>query len=696
MTPKLRTPAPSRSNDAEEVEKLLQELIPERRGSGELKASGALSPSPRTSRPNSIFGTGKFAVDPGDRGSGSPSNISHTPTQSIATQTFSTIPIALNYEYAPSKTSVPTPPLTKEVLSFHKAIQTSEPWSVPSRDKPFSADSDSDSDRTFAKARTPKRPSRREREREEELRANLRQEIEEELKAVTKSDQHEPTSATNHNFPARTLTEEELDAVTSSIDFLEFIERSSKVIEKSLDQDYDILADYALDGVEGMEDDEDEGYGGSKGKKRRRIREVVQFYDERWSRKRMISDLGYSPKVGFMLSFYSGLANPSQFPELLLASYTKNPSAPQDPSGLVQIWNIHLHSRPEYIFHSTSDVLTAKFSPFHPSLIFGGCYSGQVVLWDTRAKSSLPVQKTPLAGVSAGGHAHPVYSISLVGTQNANNIISCSTDGVVCGWTVDMLTQPQEYLELSAPPPSKMEDISPTRMSFPSSDPTSFLVGTEEGGVYPCHRYDRAGAKAGVDPRMRYVGHSAPVTGLDFHPTRGPVDLGDLLLSSSFDWTVKLWKVRPLSSTIVASAQSSLAAHPSGATQQAIEAVKEFSREDTVYDVRWSPHRPGIFSLVDGAGSVEVWDLNIDTEVPLCRATPEINRKAAQGSVYLGKSLNKVVWEEKEARKLAVGGASGVVSVLEVSHELAGEGARGEEWTGVKRMVGRVEKTRRG
>ena len=41
-----------------------------------------------------------------------------------------------------------------------------------------------------------------------------------------------------------------------------------------------------------------------------------------------------------------------QFPELLLASYTKNPSAPHDPDGLIQVWNMHLHDRPEYVFHA--------------------------------------------------------------------------------------------------------------------------------------------------------------------------------------------------------------------------------------------------------------------------------------------------------------------------------------------------------
>ena len=85
--------------------------------------------------------------------------------------------------------------------------------------------------------------------------------------------------------------------MTNSEDFLDFVERSSKVIEKALDQDYDVLADYALDGTNGIDEDEDEGYGNSKGRKGRRIKQIAQFYDERWNKKRMISDLNFSSKV---------------------------------------------------------------------------------------------------------------------------------------------------------------------------------------------------------------------------------------------------------------------------------------------------------------------------------------------------------------------------------------------------------------
>ncbi len=52
----------------------------------------------------------------------------------------------------------------------------------------------------------------------------------------------------------------------------------------------------------------------------------------------------------------------------------------------------------------------------------------------------LPVLKTPL---SAAGHTYPIYGMKMVGTQNANNLISASTDGMVCTWLADMLGHPQ-------------------------------------------------------------------------------------------------------------------------------------------------------------------------------------------------------------------------------------------------------------
>ncbi|PLN82833.1 WD40 repeat-like protein [Aspergillus taichungensis] len=637
------SPVPSRSDSRAELDDLISRLV-DRPGSASM-SHGADGVSRKGSRPNSVLSASQI--------SGNDPEILSAPSrpisQSIAVQT-------VGAETYPAPTPGAPPPAEPpvEIVTYSKGVQTDD----LKQGLDSSVDSDGEDSQDPSGAGRPL--SKKEREREEDIRKKLRKEIEEEVQAIQRQAEDQAgEEAAKLRYPLRALDDDELKAVTSSDDFLDFVERSAKVIERALDEEYDVLADYELGGVDG-DLEEDEGLG----KKRRSIKEVCQFYDEKASKKRMISDLSFSPK----------------FPELVLASYTKNPSAPHEPDGLVQVWNQHLHSRPEYTFHSTSDILAARFSPFHPNLIVGGSYSGQVLLWDTRssrAGGGAPVQKTPLTG---SGHTHPVYSISIIGTQNAHNILTASTDGVVCGWTVDMLSQPQEYLELSTPPPSKTEDLAPTTMSFPQSDPTFFVVGTEEGGIYPCHRYDRAGAKAGTDHRLAYRGHAAPIMSTAFHPARGPVDLGDLMLSSSLDWTVKLWRVRPPATTAPTSAADPAA--------QTVSPILDINREDVVYDARWSPHRPGVFSLVDGAGNLEVWDLYTDTEVPAVKTSPSQGR----GGI-LTRSLNKVAWEEREGRRIATGGLDGVVTVFEVGKGLSGtpEDVPAEEWTGMKRLVGKLE-----
>lgn len=190
--------------------------------------------------------------------------------------------------------------------------------------------------------------------------------------------------------------------------------------------------------------------------------------------------------------------------------------------------------------------------------------------------------------------------------------------------------------------------------------------------IYPCHRYDRAGSKAGVDQRFAYRGHAAPVMSLDFHPVRGPVDLGDLVLSSSLDWSVKLWKARPPPTTTAANAPP-----------QAAAPIMEFTREDVVYDAKWSPTKPGVFGLVDGAGGLEVWDITLDSEIPIAKTSPT----PRVGATHLTRSLNKLAWEQHDGKRVAVGGLDGMVTVFDV----ALDAPKHEEWTSVKRIVSRAE-----
>lgn len=82
--------------------------------------------------------------------------------------------------------------------------------------------------------------------------------------------------------------------------------------------------------------------------------------------------------------------------------------------------------------------------PFSPTVVIGGTYSGQIVLWDMRANNQ-PVMRSPISSV---GHTHPVYCLNVVGSTKANNIVSVSTDGRMAVWSLEKLTQPQEVIEL--------------------------------------------------------------------------------------------------------------------------------------------------------------------------------------------------------------------------------------------------------
>lgn len=120
-------------------------------------------------------------------------------------------------------------------------------------------------------------------------------------------------------------------------------------------------------------------------KSHQRISLNRHFFDERWSRNRTVTSLDWSP----------------QFPELLLASYNNNEESPNDPDGVVLVWNTKFKkATPEYIFHCQSAVLSATFARFHPNLILGGTYSGQIVLWDNRVQKRTPIQRTPLSAAA--------------------------------------------------------------------------------------------------------------------------------------------------------------------------------------------------------------------------------------------------------------------------------------------------------
>ncbi|XP_053531431.1 cytoplasmic dynein 1 intermediate chain 1 isoform X4 [Ictalurus punctatus] len=394
-----------------------------------------------------------------------------------------------------------------------------------------------------------------------------------EPKAGLESDQMEDEDSkdTKEGHP-RELTEEEKQQVLHSEEFVIFFDRSIRVMERALAEDSNIFFDYS---GRDLEDKEGDLQGGSILSFNR------LFYDEHWSKHRVITCLDWSP----------------QYPELLVASYNNNEDAPHEPDGVALVWNMKFKkTTPEYIYHCQ----------------------------------------------------HPVYCVNVVGTQNANNLITVSTDGRMCSWSLDMLSQPQESMELVY---NKSKPVAVTGMAFPAGDVNNFVVGSEEGTVYTASRH---GSKAGICEM--FEGHQGPVTGISCHSAVGPVDFSHLFVTTSFDWTVKLWSTKhnkPL-----------------------------YSFEDNadyVYDVMWSPVHPGLFAAVDGMGRLDLWNLNNDTEVPTASVTIE-------GAP----ALNRVRWASG-GKEVAVGDSEGRLWIYDVG-ELAS--AHSEDWTRFARTLVEIRANR--
>ncbi|XP_061616373.1 cytoplasmic dynein 1 intermediate chain 1 isoform X2 [Phyllopteryx taeniolatus] len=424
------------------------------------------------------------------------------------------------------------------------------------------------------------------------------------------------------SFPVlRELTEEERQQILHSSEFQNFFDCSIRVMERALAESGDIFFDYT---GRALEDKEGDVAGGSS------LSFTRLFYDEHWSKHRVVTCLDWSP----------------QYPELLVASYNNNEDAPHEPDGVALVWNIKFKkATPEYIFHCQSPVVSVGFARFHPNLVVGGTYSGQIVLWDNRSHRRTPVQRTPL---SAAAHTHPVYCVNVVGTQNANNLITVSTDGRMCSWSLDMLSQPQESMELVY---NKSKPVAVTAMAFPTGDVNNYVVGSEEGTVYTASRH---GSKAGICEM--FEGHQGPVTGISCHNAVGTVDFSHLFVTSSFDWTVKLWS-----------------------TKQNKPLYSFEDNADYVYDVMWSPVHPAIFASVDGMGRLDLWNLNNDTEVPTASVTIE-------GA----SALNRVRWSPG-GKEVAVGDSEGRVWVYDTG-ELSV--AHSDDWTRFARTLMEIRANR--
>mmetsp|Transcript_15359 Transcript_15359/g.30191 ORF Transcript_15359/g.30191 Transcript_15359/m.30191 type:complete len:592 (+) Transcript_15359:33-1808(+) len=402
------------------------------------------------------------------------------------------------------------------------------------------------------------------------------------------------------------LTPQEQKSVLESQSFQDFFARSTRMMERALNQSsYDITINYA-------DNDEDDG-----DVKTAACVQSHTFRDKRTSH-RPITSLDFS----------------SKYPELLLASYAgQDDPMSFDPDGTVLVWNLHMANRPEYYFTCNSAVLNAQFHPSNPKLVVASCASGQIVIWDTREKNT-PINRTSLSN----GHTHPCYALATVPVVNRlHNIVSVSTDGHLCVWSDNNLHDPSTELQLKFK--DGKEEITCNSFDFPSRNNNSIVLGSDEGYVYKARIYDKEGIYEAQQA------HDAPITNVQFHPSHKNNNLSDLYLTSSYDWTVKLW---------------------SNTSARALYTFE--SAKDYVFDARWSPVHPALFAMGDGTGKLDLWNINNDTDVPAF--TTSVDDVSPTGDKA---AICRVQWSD-DGSNIAVGTSTGSVHVYSVDSKMARPG----------------------
>eukprot|EP01063_Lacrimia_lanifica_P040246 TRINITY_DN9065_c0_g1_i1.p2 TRINITY_DN9065_c0_g1~~TRINITY_DN9065_c0_g1_i1.p2 ORF type:complete len:649 (+),score=200.47 TRINITY_DN9065_c0_g1_i1:64-2010(+) len=409
------------------------------------------------------------------------------------------------------------------------------------------------------------------------------------------------------------LTEQERIDALKSRGFAEFFKSSSFVIERALAEP-DVMPPGTVDSEENV---------------------LVRGRGEPLIRLQIFNDSAMSKKItkGNPVTALEFSPHASGNQEMFLASYFKRPESEAsffDVEGQVLIWSMRVNQRPYQTLNAPADVCKASYCKFKSNLVIGGLYNGQVCLWDTRVGSD-PVQLSPL---TVDAHCHPVCGLDVVGSVNTHSLVTMSSDGKLCAWQMDKLHTPietemiQQQLNIGGGPDPR--EISTTSFAFRENETAKYYVGTEPGTLL-------AGTRNSGIPPDHLAGHTSPITAVHCHPASpgNADDYTDLVLTSSMDWTCKLWC-------------------PSKSNKPLFQ-FEDFT--DYVYDIKWSPVHPAVFASVGGAGQLSVWNLIESMETPIGKV---------DASSSSGKALCRLSWSS-DGRNIVVGDSTGDVSLWEVA-----------------------------
>ncbi|CAF0850563.1 unnamed protein product [Adineta steineri] len=291
------------------------------------------------------------------------------------------------------------------------------------------------------------------------------------------------------------------------------------------------------------------------------------------------------------------------------------------------IWDIENPTKPDFYLKPISPLVCVEFNPKDAHQLVGGCYNGQVCIFDTR-KGSTAVEQSLIEN----SHRDPAYKTIWLQSKSGTEFFSASTDGKVLWWDTKKLSEPVDTLILDIEKKGRLENaLGAMTLEYEPTIPTKFMVGTEQGRIISCNRKGKNDAeKIGTV----FPGHWGPVYALQRHPyfTKTFLSVGD--------WTVRIWSEELRDDCIMW-------------TKPSMHALT---------DAQWSPIRGSIFYTTKMDGTLDVWDILFKQNEP----TLSIQ--------VVDEPLHCLRVQETHGRLVACGSQNGTVTLVEVSDNLCTQG----------------------
>uniref|UniRef100_A0A8D2LV42 WD repeat domain 34 n=1 Tax=Varanus komodoensis TaxID=61221 RepID=A0A8D2LV42_VARKO len=325
-------------------------------------------------------------------------------------------------------------------------------------------------------------------------------------------------------------------------------------------------------------------------------------------------------------------------------------------------WNLDRRAldprRPGAVVEVPGAVMSVAFHPRQPSLIAGGLFSGEVLVWDVSRLEDPLIWRT---GMTEDTHTDPVYQVGWVRDSRHGHsfrILSVSTDGKILMWQEErdgrLRVADGFALRLQQIPRSTRlkkhthgdTAVGVTSLSFSHFEPSVFVVGTEGGCLLKCSTavettalLQKSSSIALKAPaQFVFSLHGGPIYSVSCSPFHR-----NLFLNGGTDGHVHL--------------HSMLQAQP----LLSIQLSKKY-----VFGVRWSPVRPLVFAAASGEGEVQLFDLGKSSQKP----SLTIKQGSDQSPVY------SLEFNHKRPQLLAAGDSSGVVKIWQLSSDFTEEGPR--------------------